>query len=85
MNRTKLQELCREAGLEGLAEDVSFLCGLEKVLAVLGEADDAMTRAGLAAHCKRSCMAAPPLTDSLRATYETIWHAMWSSRLGEGG
>jgi hypothetical protein len=33
-SRTKLQELCREAGLEGLAEDVSFLCGLEKVLAV---------------------------------------------------
>jgi hypothetical protein len=81
MNRTKLQELCREAGLNGWAESQEHLCGLEKVLAVLGEPTREMCEAG------EYDDNGPPedchyITDR---DAEGVWIRMWSSRLGEGG
>jgi hypothetical protein len=79
INRTKLQSLCHEADLPGWAESHEHLSGLEKVLAVLGEPTPRMVSEGESA---ATVGIGKPNDDE---AIPRVWHAMWSSRLGEGG
>jgi hypothetical protein len=93
INRTKLQSLCREAGLDGWAESHEHLSGLEKVLAVFGEPTEAMIEAGYTTIYDNDDdygRERPHSEDGYEIHWEAwtaprVWRAMWSSRLGEGG
>jgi hypothetical protein len=85
MNRTKLQDLCREADLPGWAESHEHLCGLEKVLAVLGEPTTRMEAAGGFSPLPRELRDKAGRLCPGSVGARSIWKVMWSARFGDGG